>query len=89
MVKRAIPTYIDYDFHTRGIRDKKTGRMMGRERTKNLGDMTPVLRVKKSVDLNSDGKNEYERGQIIGRGDANRGKTYVRANRRQRAYRRG
>lgn len=85
MVKK-IPVKIDYDFHTKAKQNKKTGLMMGRERVKNFGDYTPVIRVQKSVDVDNDGENDFEKGQILGRASAEKGRVHVRANRRQRAY---
>lgn len=54
--KRFI--YIDRDFGTRATRDKKTGKLTGREKVSGFGDKTAIFRVK---------KDHKRSGQIIGR----------------------
>lgn len=49
--------YVDKDYSTRYLQNKKNGRMMGRKHVKGRGDGTAVRRVKK-------GKHG---GQILGR----------------------
>ena len=38
---------VDRDFRTRSVRDKETGKFLGRRRVKGYGDRTAVRRVKR------------------------------------------
>jgi hypothetical protein len=61
---------------------------LGRKSVNGLGDFTAVKRVSKDVDVDKDGDIDYKKGEIVGRIDSDKGRVYVKANRRQRAYRR-
>ena len=67
-MKRKIPKMyiiISKGYGTKATRKKKTGVLTGRKRVKN-GDKTYNIRLKKSVDLNKNGRiDNNERGGII------------------------
>ncbi len=56
--KAKYVVYVDRDFKTRYIQDKKTGRMEGRRGVKGFGDRTAVKRIR---------KNGPRGGEIVGR----------------------
>lgn len=81
--KLKLPTrYIRIEKGTTvALMQKKTGYMQGRVKAK-AGDGTQVRRVKKSVDVDKDGKIDFIGGTILGRTKAvkssKRAKGYVR-----------
>lgn len=58
MAKKRYKIYVDKDFHTTYLINKKTGKLYGRKRVSGRGDGTAVLRVSSPK--------AYE-GQIMGR----------------------
>ena len=67
--------YVDKDFHTTYLINKKTGKLYGRKRVEGRGDSTGVLRV--------ESPKKYE-GQIMGRTIAIRGSSSRRGSIRRR-----
>lgn len=88
MVIRAIPKSAitrERTGHTIFLQSKSTGLMEGRKYVKDnrKSDNTGTLRLNRDIDLNGDKKPDKFDGQIVGRTPI-----YVKANKRQRAYRR-
>ena len=75
MAKKKIRyrTFVDRDFGTVYLMDKKTGRMKGRKSVKGFGDRTAILRVSSPK--------KYQ-GQIMGRTKPIK----IRGSKKQRAY---
>ena len=89
MVKKIIiPVRNDYVFNTKYLQNSKTGMLEGRERVKGYGDYTVVKRVTKDVDVDKDGEPDFRKGEIVGRVEKEKGMTFVKGNKKQRAYRR-
>lgn len=76
--KKRIPTYIDYDFGTTFIQDRK-GLMKGRKKVRGKGDSTAIKRVRKDFD-------GFKKGQIVGRTERIPVRKHKRKSKRGRVY---
>jgi hypothetical protein len=73
---------VDKVGRTVALMNKKTGHLKGRVKVPGKGDTTRVIRVRRNVDLNKDGKPEYYGGSILGRTK----KIVVKGSKRARSY---
>ena len=92
MVKKiAIPTKNDYVFRTKYKQNSRTGLLEGRDgkdKIKNFGDYTFVKRATQDTDIDRNGTIDVKKGEILGRGTAEKGRIWVKGSKKQRAYRR-